>query len=452
MDPASSPLLIDLYQLNMIQAYLDRGQTDTAVFEFFVRKLPAGRNFLVAAGLETALEYLENLRFSPEDIDWLARSGRFRPDLLDYLAAFRFSGDVHAMAEGTVFFPNEPILRVTAPLPEAQMVETRLINILHFQTVIAAKAARMVLAAPGKRLVDFGLRRAHGAEAGLLAARASYIAGFAGTATMLAENLFGIPIFGTMAHSFVQVHDDESEAFENFARARPENPILLIDTYDTEAGAAKVVALAPKLAAEGIDIRGVRLDSGDLIALSRRVRDILDEGGLADVLIFASGGLDETELAAIMAADAPIDGCGIGTSLTTSEDAPALDCAYKLQEYAGQARRKLSAGKATWPGRKQVWRSFAADGTMSGDVLSLADDNQPGEPLITQVMAEGKRLAPPLALTNTRAHAADNLEHLPPSLKHLAPSESYPTEVGDALVKLAGEVDRRLASMQERQR
>ncbi len=450
MDPATSPLLIDLYQLNMIQAYLDRGQTDTAVFEFFVRKLPAERNFLVAAGLETAVEFLENLRFSPEEIDWLAASGRFRPDLLDYLAAFRFSGDVHAMPEGTVFFADEPILRVTAPLPEAQMVETRLINILHFQTVIASKAARMVLAAPGKRLVDFGLRRAHGAEAGLLAARASYIAGFAGTATMLAENLFGIPIFGTMAHSFVQVHDDEAEAFENFARARPENPILLIDTYDTAAGAAKVVELAPKLAAEGIDIRGVRLDSGDLIALAKQVREILDDGGLGDLLIFASGGIDETKLAEIVAADAPIDGFGIGTSLTTSEDVPALDCAYKLQEYAGVARRKLSAGKATWPGRKQVWRSFAADGVMSGDVLSLDGDDQPGEPLIVPVMRGGKRVAalPPLA--DVRDHAASNLERLPASLKQMTPGERYPTRVGDALVRLAEEVDRRLAAMQER--
>ncbi len=450
MDPATSPLLIDLYQLNMIQAYLDRGQADTAVFEFFVRKLPAERNFLVAAGLETAVEFLENLRFSPEEIDWLAASGRFRPDLLDYLAAFRFSGDVHAMPEGTVFFADEPILRVTAPLPEAQMVETRLINILHFQSVIASKAARMVLAAPGKRLVDFGLRRAHGAEAGLLAARASYIAGFAGTATMLAENLFGIPIFGTMAHSFVQVHDDEAEAFENFARARPENPILLIDTYDTAAGAAKVVELAPQLAAEGIDIRGVRLDSGDLIALAKQVREILDDGGLGDLLIFASGGIDETKLAEIVAADAPIDGFGIGTSLTTSEDVPALDCAYKLQEYAGVARRKLSAGKATWPGRKQVWRSFAADGTLKGDVLSLDGDDQTGEPLIVEVMRGGKRVAalPPLA--EVREHAADNLEHLPASLKQMTPGESYPTRVGEALVHLAEEVDRRLAAMQER--
>jgi nicotinate phosphoribosyltransferase len=450
MDPATSPLLIDLYQINMIQAYLDHDQTDTAVFEFFVRKLPARRNFLVAAGLEPALEFLENLRFAPEEIDWLARSGRFRPDLLDYLAAFRFSGDVHAMPEGTVFFTDQPILRVTAPLPQAQLVETRLINYLHFQTVIAAKAARMVLAAPDKQLVDFGLRRAHGAEAGLMAARASYIAGFAGTATMLAEKQFGIPIFGTMAHSFIQVHDDESVAFENFARARPENTVLLIDTYDTEAGAAKVVALAPKLAADGINIRGVRLDSGDLIALSRRVRDILDAGGLGEVRIFASGGLDENELAAITAAGAPIDGFGIGTSLTTASDAPALDCAYKLQEYAGQARRKLSTGKATWPGRKQVWRRFGPDGRMSGDVLSMADDDQPGDPLIEPVMRDGQRLAPRPTLDDMRAHAADNLARLPARLQRLQSAADYPTEVAGALVELADAVDRRLASMRGR--
>ena len=217
MHSSTSPLLTDLYQLNMIQAYLDHGETKTAVFEFFVRKLPARRGFLIAAGLEQALDFLETLRFSPDEIDWLARSGRFGQGLARIiLVQLRFTGDVHAMPEGTVFFANEPILRVTAPLPEAQLVETRLINILHFQSLIASKAARIVLAAPGKLLVDFGLRRAHGAEAGVMAARASYIAGFAGTATMLAEKIYGIPTFGTMAHSFIQAYDDESAAFECF--------------------------------------------------------------------------------------------------------------------------------------------------------------------------------------------------------------------------------------------
>src|SRR5450830_464719 len=393
MNPLTSPLLTDLYQLNMIQAYLDHGETKTAVFEFFVRKLPPRRRFLIAAGLEQVLDFLEKLRFFAEEIDWLARTRRFDKALLDQLSTFRFTGDVHAMPEGRVFFANEPIVRVTAPMPQAQLVETRLINIVHFQSLIAAKAARVVLSAPGKLLVDFGLRRAHGAEAGLMAARASYIAGFTGTATMLAEEEFGIPTFGTMAHSFIEAYDSESAAFECFAHSRPQNLTLLIDTYDTEAAARKVVTLAPKLAALGIKICAVRLDSGDLIPLSRSVRRILDDGGLADVTIFASGGLDEDYIAEIVQAGAPIDGFGVGTILTTSSDAPVLDCVYKLQEYAGIARRKRSAGKATWPGRKQVWRNFAADGRMTGDVLTVQDDQQAGEPLLMPVMRHGRRLA-----------------------------------------------------------
>jgi nicotinate phosphoribosyltransferase len=445
MDPATSALLTDLYQLNMMQAYLDRGETKTAVFEFFVRKLPRERGFLIAAGLEQVLEFLSELRFTPEELEWLASSGRFGKNLIDYLEGLRFTGAIHAMPEGTVFFPDEPILRVTAALPEAQLVETRLINLLQFQSMIAAKAARMVLAAPGKRLVDFGLRRAHGAEAGFLAARASYIAGFAGTATVLADKEFGIPIFGTMAHSYIQVHDDEAEAFENFARARPKNLTLLIDTYDTEAAARKVVALAPRLKAAGISIGGVRLDSGDLITLSKAVRRILDEGGLRDVTIFASGGIDETVIANIIRSGAPIDGFGIGSSLTTSYDAPGLDCAYKLEEYAGLPRRKRSAGKATWPGRKQVWRRFGADGRMAGDILSLENDDQAGEPLIELVMQGGKRVAPAPSLAEIRARAARDLQRLPEPLRRLEPGASYPVEVSGDLTRLAAEVDGRVA-------
>jgi nicotinate phosphoribosyltransferase len=445
MDPATSALLTDLYQLNMMQAYLDRGETKTAVFEFFVRKLPRERGFLIAAGLEQVLEFLSELRFTPEELEWLASSGRFGKNLIDYLAGLRFTGAIHAMPEGTAFFPDEPILRVTAALPEAQLVETRLINLLQFQSMIAAKAARMVLAAPGKRLVDFGLRRAHGAEAGFLAARASYIAGFAGTATVLADKEFGIPIFGTMAHSYIQVHDDEAEAFENFARARPKNLTLLIDTYNTEAAARKVVALAPRLKAAGISIGGVRLDSGDLITLSKAVRRILDEGGLRDVTIFASGGIDETMIANIIRSGAPIDGFGIGSSLTTSYDAPGLDCAYKLEEYAGLPRRKRSAGKATWPGRKQVWRRFGADGRMAGDILSLENDDQAGEPLIELIMQGGKRVAPAPLLAEIRARAARDLQRLPEPLRRLEPGASYPVEVSEALRRLAAEVDGRVA-------
>ena len=445
----ASALLTDLYQINMMQAYLDHGETDTAVFEFFVRSLPARRGFLLAAGLEQALDYLENLRFSAAELEWLRSTGRFGTNLLDYLGEFRFSGDIHAMPEGTVFFANEPILRVTAPLPQAQFVESRLINILHFQSLIASKAARMVLAAPGKLLVDFGFRRAHGAEAGLMAARASYVAGLAGTATVLAGRGFGIPIYGTMAHSFIETFDDESKAFAAFAQSRPDNLVLLLDTYDTEAAARKVVALAPRLKAAGIAIRSVRLDSGDLAALSRSVRGILDAGGLADVTIFASGGLDEDAIAEFVRASAPIDGLGVGTSLTTSSDAPVLDCVYKLQEYAGIPRRKRSANKATWPGRKQVWRHYDADGRMAGDRLALdiasaRGTRQSGEPLLELVMQDGRRLRPPPSLDEIRQKAKRELERLPEALRRLAPGTTYPVEVADELKELAAEVDRRL--------
>ena len=447
MYPATSPLLTDLYQLNMLQAYLDRGQTDTAVFEFFVRRLPARRGFLMAAGLEQALDFLENLQFSSEEINWLRQNYGFTDRFLDYLARLRFTGDVDAMPEGTIFFANEPIIRVIAPLPEAQLVETRLINILHFQSVVASKAARMVLAAPSKQLVDFGLRRAHGAEAGLMAARASYLAGFAGTATVLARKDFGIPIFGTMAHSFIQANDDETVAFSAFAHSRPDNLVLLIDTYDTEAAARKVVKLAPRLKEAGITVHGVRLDSGDLIMLSKSVRRILNDGGLQDVTIFASGGLDEDELVRMLDANAPIDGFGVGTSLTTSSDAPALDCAYKLQEYAGIARRKRSVGKATWPGRKQVWRSLGDDGRMVGDVLALQDDQQVGEPLLVPVMRNGQRFASSPTLADIRQKAAHGLAQLPESLRRLSDATTLSVTVASGLIALAEEVDRRSAGM-----
>lgn len=450
MDLSKTPLLTDLYQLNMLQAYLDHGMTEIAVFEFFVRKLPPSRGFLVAAGLEQALDFLENLSFQPEDIAWLRSSGRFSENLLSELETLRFTGDVYAMPEGSVAFPNEPLLRVVAPLPLAQLVETRIINILHFQTLIASKAARHVLLAPGKRLVDFGLRRAHGAEAGLMAARASYIAGYAGTATMSAGQHYGIPIFGTMAHSFIQAFDDEVAAFEAFAESRPEGLVLLIDTYDTEEAARKVVSLARKLAARGIRVSGVRLDSGDLVALSKSVRRILDDGGLRDVTIFASGGIDEKELIEFRDANAPIDGYGIGTSLTTSFDVPALDCAYKLQEYAGIGRRKRSAGKATWPGRKQVWRSYGTDGRMARDVLSLENDSQPGDPLIQLVMKNGRRIGPRPTLDEIRERAANDLARLPEPLHRLEPGAGYPVEIGEALLRYTEEVDRHLGATESR--
>ncbi len=442
MNPANSPLLTDLYELTMLQGYHDSGMEDVAVFEFFVRKLRPGRGFLMAAGLEQVLSFLEQLCFEPGDLEWLASTGRFSPDFLASLQTLRFSGDVHAMPEGSVFFPNEPILRVTAPIAQAQLVESRLINLLNLQTLIASKAARSVLMAPDKLLVDFGLRRAHGAEAGLLAARATYIAGFTGTSTVLAGQAFGIPLFGTMAHSFVQALDDEALAFEHFAHAQPENVVLLIDTWDTEAAAHKVVALAPRLQSAGIRIKGVRIDSGDLAEHARRVRRILDAGGLEHVIIFASGDLDEYVLRDMMAASVPVDGFGIGTRVDTSCDVPYLDCAYKLQEYAGQARRKRSEGKATWPGRKQVYRTLDADGRMAGDVVTLESDQQPGEPLLVPVMRGGHRLETVPTLRAIRAHAAADLARLPEPLCHLTEDFEYRVDIAPALHELAAEVDR----------
>jgi nicotinate phosphoribosyltransferase len=447
MNPASSVLLTDLYQLTMLQGYHDYGMQETAVFEFFVRRLRPGREFLIAAGLEQALEFLEQARFSGDELEWLASTRRFSPAFLATLESLRFTGDVHAMAEGTVFFANEPILRVTAPLAQAQLVETRLINLLHLQTLIASKAARSVLTAPDKLLVDFGLRRAHGAEAGLLAARATHIAGFAGTSNVLAGQQFGIPMFGTMAHSFIQAHDDEALAFEHFAHAQPDNVVLLIDTWDTEAAARKVVELAPRLARDGIRIKGVRIDSGDLAEHARRVRAILDAGGLRDSIIFVSGDLDEAALRELLAAGAPVDGFGIGTRVDTSSDMPYLDCAYKLQEYAGKPRRKRSEGKATWPGRKQVYRRHDADGRMVGDVVTLEDDSQAGEALLAPVMRGGRRLAPAASLKELRLHAADNLARLPEPLRGLQAID-YRVEIAPALRQLAARIDQESISAQ----
>ncbi|HEU5408261.1 MAG TPA: nicotinate phosphoribosyltransferase [Nitrospira sp.] len=444
MNPSASALLTDLYELTMAQAYLEQGMDEPAVFEFFVRKLPAHRNFLVAAGLEQVLDYLSELRISKEELAWLDQSGRFSSQLLHYLETLRFTGDVEAMPEGTIFFPHEPIFKIVAPLPEAQLVESRVINLLNFQTMVASKAVRSVLAAGGKPLIDFGLRRAHGAEAGLLAARASFLAGFAGTATVLAGMAYRIPLHGTMAHSFVQAHEDEIVAFEHFAQTQPTNVILLIDTYDTEAAADKVVSLALTLKTKGITVKGVRLDSGDLADHARKVRRVLDEGGLPHAQILASGNLDEYRLRDLIQSRAPIDSFAVGTAMTTSSDAPSLDCAYKLQEYGGRSCRKRSEGKATWPGRKQVYRYLADDGHMDHDIVTTHDDQLPGEPLLQPVMKNGCRLAPWPDLTELQHHTAAQLGQLPESLRALEMVPAYDVRISLTLQSLAQTVDRRL--------
>jgi len=435
--PGTTVLLTDLYQLTMVTAYHALGMERTAAFEFFVRRLPGTRGFLVAAGLEQALDYLETLRFAEHELSWLESTGRFQPEALARLARLRFTGDVDALPEGSVFFANEPILRVVAPLPEAQLVESRLINLLNLQSMIASKAARCRLAAGARRLADFGLRRAHGAEAGLLAARACYLAGFDSTATVEAGRLFGIPLSGTMAHSFIQAHDDEIAAFRDFARIHPRGVTLLIDTYDTLRAAHEVVALCHA----GVPVGAVRLDSGDLAALAREVRGILDAGGCRQVQIVASGNLDEIEIERLIAAGAPVDAFGVGTRLDVSADAPYLDCVYKIQEYAGRPRRKRSAGKATWPGRKQVFREYDGGSRIVRDTIGLADETLPGTPLLQPMMRQGRRLAQP-SLEQSRQFASHELATLPEHCRRLANPEPLIPAVSVALQAAAERVDR----------
>lgn len=441
---SDSALLADLYEITMLQAYFSEGMNDTAVFEFFVRELPQARNFLLAGGLEQVVSYLTRLRFEQDELAWLAQTGKFSAGFIESLRDFRFTGDVDALAEGTAFFGNEPVLRVTAPLREAQFVESRVMNLLHYQTMVASKAARCAIAAQGRRLVDFGLRRAHGAEAAALSARASYIAGFDGSATTLAGQRFGVPVFGTMAHSFVQAHEREQDAFEAFVRVFPDSATLLIDTYDTEAGAEQVADLARRLRGErGTRISAVRIDSGDLGVVARRVRALLDAGDCRDIQIFASGNLDEFAVQALLQSGAPIDGFGVGTRMNTSSDAPYLDCAYKLVEYAGKARRKRSFGKETWPGRKQVFRSYDEQGLMREDLLALQDDHASGEALLRPVMRGGVVLEPAPALADVRAYAQSQIARLPPALRSIEMAPAYQVKISEALRALARQVDER---------
>jgi nicotinate phosphoribosyltransferase len=437
----AAPLLTDLYQLTMLDAYYRLRMNEPAVFEFSVRRLPHARNFLVAAGLEQVLDYLENLRFSSEDIEWLASLQRFSPELLARLRDFRFTGEVYAMHEGTVFFASEPVLRVVAPLPEAQLVESRIVNLLQYQTLVASKAARCRLAAPQAQLIDFGMRRAHGAEAACLCSRASYIAGFDATATLEASRRFGIPAAGTMAHSFVQSHEIEIDAFRNFAECRPQNVVLLIDTYDTARGARRAAQAAKQLRTQGIVVKAVRIDSGDLASEARRVRDILDSHGEKDIQIMASSGLDEYAIAAMEAAQVPIDSYCIGTRLAVSEDAPSLDCAYKLQQYAGRLCRKRSQWKETWPGERQVYRQYDPEGCIARDVLCCAHEVYEGSPLLHRVMLAGRRMAHSPPLQEVRRYCKEQLATLPVTLRTLEHVGYSPAKVSDLQHALVAEMD-----------
>ncbi len=425
-------LFTDLYELTMLRSYFLEGLRAPAVFDLFVRTLPPQRNYLVACGLDDALVYLEQLSFPEQAIDDLASLDQFPPQFLEQLRSLRFTGDVLAVPEGTPVFANEPILEVVAPLPEAQLAETFLLNQIHLQTVIASKGARVVEAAAGRPVTDFGARRAHGTDAALKAARALYIAGVDATSNVLAGQRYGIPVAGTMAHSYVQAHEDEMAAFRAFVAADPET-VLLVDSYDTTEGVRNVVRLARELG-DRFRVRGVRLDSGDLAEHARAARGMLDEAGLQQVEIFASGGLDEHSVAELVARGAPIDGFGVGTRLDVSADAPYLDAVYKLVAYDGRGRIKLSTEKATLPGRKQVWR-VSEGGEPVRDIVALHDEAIDGEPLLRPVMQGGRRLAAStVTLDEARAHAGAQRDRLPARLRGLAAAEPpYAVEVSEGL-------------------
>ena len=421
-------LFADLYEVTMSQAYRADGMSSTAVFETFYRKLPPGRSYIMAAGYPDVLDFLEGFGFEEDDLRYLQQLGGFSDEFLQWLARVRFTGDVWAVPEGTVVFPNEPIVQVVAPIIEAQLVETFVINQIHLQSVIASKAARVVDAARGRLVVDFGARRAHGTDAALKVARAAYIAGAAGTSNLLAARLYGMPAFGTMAHSFVQAFDNEIDAFDAFARMYP-GTTLLVDTYDTLRGVDRVIELAKRLGPR-FTVSSVRLDSGDMGVLSKVARAKLDAAGLDRVGVFASSGLDEYRIAALLDEGCPIDGFGVGTKLVVAEDAPALDMAYKLVEYAGRPTTKFSSGKLIYPGRKQLFRSVE-DGTFVGDVLGQHNEQLGGEPLLKPVMKNGRRLSPGNPdLAAARDRAQKQIEGLPPQLRSREDVDwSYPVNV-----------------------
>jgi nicotinate phosphoribosyltransferase len=441
-----SGLLTDLYELTMAAGYLKTGFDARLTFELFVRSLPAHRNFLVAAGLDQALDFLEGVHFSDEDVRYLRAQPVFQrvgDEFFEYLSRFRFSGDVWAMPEGTVFFPGEPVLRVTGPAIEAQIAETFLLSEINFQTMIASKAARIVQAASGRPVIEFGSRRAHGMEAGVLAARAAVIGGCQGTSNVAAGKQFGIPVYGTQAHSWIMAHADEEEAFAKFLDIFPEQAVLLVDTYDVRAAVEKLIAMGRKP-------RGVRLDSGDIAADSIWTRKRLNQAGWSDVIVFASGDLDEDSISELLDRGALIDGFGVGTALVNSSDSPTLGVIYKLVEAEDQGEvrsvAKFSTAKVTYPGKKQVYRASDSRGRFGGDTIALADEKLPGsEALLVPVMNNGQRIVPRTDLLDARTRCGEQVARLPEALRgSRTPVIVYPVYHSQRLEDLMQDVRRRL--------
>lgn len=441
-------LFTDFYELTMCASYFDNKNFEPATFDLFIRRLPENRSYFLFAGLEQALQYLQSIKFTKQHLAYLKKQG-FSQDFLDYLRDFRFAGDVCAMPEGTVAFPNEPLIRVTAPIIEAQLVETFLLNTINLQTMIATKASRVVHAAKGKAVIEFGLRREHGIDAGMKVARSSYIAGCQGTSNVLAGQAYGIPVFGTMAHSFVMSYPKEINAFRAFAKTFPTKSTLLIDTYDDISGAEKAATVAKELETKGFRLGGVRLDSGDLARTSKKVRKILDAQGLTYAKIFASGDLDEFKIQELLSNGARIDSFGVGTKMGTSADRPYLDIIYKLCETmtadgSFAPIMKLSKDKITLPGRKQVYRFKDAEGNFEKDVIALVNEKIQGEPLLVKVMEKGKIIYALPSLEEIRATATENLSRLSEDYKALIGASVYPVELSRDLLSLIRALKRQL--------
>jgi nicotinate phosphoribosyltransferase len=443
-------LFTDLYELTMAQAFYQQEMFAPATFSLFIRSYPPNRAYFVAAGLEDVLDYLECLKFGTDSLEYLRSTGMFTEEFLNYLAGLRFTGSVRAIPEGRLFFANEPVLEVTAPIMEAQIAETFILNQVNFQTLLTTKASRCAQAAQGRLLADFASRRTHGTDAALKMGRCSYIGGFQSTSNVLAAQRYGIPPSGTMAHSFVSSFPTEKESFRAYARSFPDRSILLLDTYDTIKGAWNAVDIAREMESMDHRLVAVRLDSGDFADLSRRVRRILDDAGLNYVKVLASGGLDEYEIEELVQGGPPIDMFGVGTKAGVSADAPSTDMAYKLVDYDHRPVMKLSEGKAYLPGGKQVFRSRDYKGDFSGDVIGQSQEDLAGaEPLLRTVMTGGRLTALSPTLKEIRETLEEELSHLSDQYKLLRNPSRYPVKASDNLQRLAAQVEQEIASAED---
>ena len=429
-----SPLFTDFYEITMAAGYFEHDMTAEATFSVFIRAGDRDRGYFVSAGLEDVLDILSSYAFSKQDIEYLKGSGKFSKAFLSFLADLRFNGDVVAMPEGTVFFAEEPFLEITAPIIEAQLIETVVLNTLGFQTMIATKAARCMQSAQGRPLIDFSLRRTHAYDAGMKAARSTWIAGFTGTSNVLAGEQLGIPVSGTMAHSFVNAFESELDAFIAYAEMFPDSTVLLVDTYDLAEGTRNAVKVAEYLREKGAALQGVRLDSGDMVAGSRNAREILDRAGFPEVKIFASSGFDEYKIAEIIEEGAVIDAFGVGTKVGVSADSPFLDIVYKLVKFGDRNIKKLSPGKTTLAGQKQVFRKSAADGSLVEDILGTRDESlESTTQLLVPVMKAGRLLKPHPSLSDIRSGLIQNISTLSRRCRALDQSVDYPVKISDRL-------------------